>query len=146
MNRIPIDSQQEAIDTLARTIWGEARGETLLGMEAVAAVVLNRVAVAQRRGGRFWWGRDIQSVCRRPLQFSCWNPNDPNRDKLLRVTSQDRIFAMCTRIARRAVAGLLADPTSGADHYHAVGISPNWTHGKFPTVQIGNHIFYKLEE
>lgn len=32
----------EDIDTLARTVWGEARGESLLGKEAVACVILNR--------------------------------------------------------------------------------------------------------
>lgn len=38
-----------AIDTLARTIWGEARGESQTGQEAVANVVVNRVR--RRRAG-----------------------------------------------------------------------------------------------
>lgn len=32
------------VDVLARTIFGEARGETVSGMEAVASVVMNRLA------------------------------------------------------------------------------------------------------
>lgn len=38
------------VDVLARTIYGEARGESISGMEAVAFVVLNRVAFSKRRG------------------------------------------------------------------------------------------------
>ena len=48
-----LDETDKAIDVLARTIWGEARGEPLRGQEAVAHVVLNRRNVARSRG-RFW--------------------------------------------------------------------------------------------
>lgn len=41
------------VDVLARTIFGEARGETVSGMEAVASVVMNRLAFSRRRG-RYW--------------------------------------------------------------------------------------------
>ena len=37
------------IDVLARTIWGEARGEGTSGMSAVACVVINRVKIAQEK-------------------------------------------------------------------------------------------------
>ena len=39
---------EKETDILARTIYGEARGESISGMEAVASVVLNRVAFAKR--------------------------------------------------------------------------------------------------
>lgn len=45
-------------DILARTIYGEARGESISGQEAIASVILNRVAFAKRRG-RYWWGNTI---------------------------------------------------------------------------------------
>ena len=35
-------------EILARTLYGEARGEDLAGIEAVASVILNRVAFARR--------------------------------------------------------------------------------------------------
>ena len=38
---------EKETDILARTIYGEARGESISGMEAVASVVLNRVAFAK---------------------------------------------------------------------------------------------------
>lgn len=132
-----------AADVLARTIWGEARAETVSGMEAVANVVLNRVKVAQTRRG-YWWGSDIISVCQKPYQFSCWNRTDPNYQKLIAVTQDNIHFMTCLRIARRAVAGVLTDNTLGATHYHADYVSPYWAKGQAPLITIGRHIFYKL--
>lgn len=132
-----------AADVLARTIWGEARAEPAEGMEAVASVVLNRVKIAQDKGG-YWWGNDIISVCQKPYQFSCWNRTDPNYPKLVNVTQDDIHFMTCLRIARRAVAGALRDQTRGATHYHADYVSPYWAKGQVPRVTIGRHIFYRL--
>ncbi|MFA7456791.1 MAG: cell wall hydrolase, partial [Micavibrio sp.] len=133
-----------AADVLARTIWGEARGERQAGMEAVASVILNRVAVAQNHGGKYWWGADIISVCQKPYQFSCWNRSDPNYRKLVAVDERDVHFATCLRIARRAVAGVLADTAGGATHYHTKQITPYWARGQKPVFSIGNHLFYRL--
>lgn len=127
-----------AIDVLARTLWGEARGEGSAGMQAVANVVINRAG----KGG--WWGDDVVGVCQKPYQFSCWNKDDPNYRKLLSVDETDLHFATAQRIARRAVYGVLPDITGGADHYHAAGIYPVWSKGEKPVAVIGNHIFYKL--
>lgn len=137
------DATRSPVDVLARTLWGEARGEPVRGIEAVAAVVLNRVAVARAAGGDWWWGGSIVEVCRKPFQFACWLPGDPNREKLLAVGPGDPAFRMCLRIARRAVAGRLADPTGGATHYHARTVAPYWSHGLTPCAEIGNHVFYR---
>ncbi|MGE4280086.1 MAG: cell wall hydrolase [Magnetospirillum sp.] len=131
-----------AVDILARTLWGEARGEKVRGIEAVAALVMNRVKRAQDRGGRYWWGSSIQQVCLKPWQFSCWNQGDPNRPKLEKVTEKDRVFRVCLRVARRAAAGTLDDPTLGATHYHTQAVAPPWARGRNPSVIIGNHLFY----
>ena len=130
-----------ATDTLARTLYGEARGERVRGKEAVAAVIINRARLAGKRGGH-WWGDTIETVCRRPWQFSCWNPSDPNRAKLEAVNPHNRVFASCLRIARRAIGDALADPTGGATHYHAKGCRPPWARGHTPSAEIGNHLFY----
>ena len=102
----PKKSKDPAIETLARTIYGEARGELVRGKEAVAAVVMNRVRRAMERGG-YWWGSTAEEVCLRPWQFSCWNENDPNREKILAVGRDNRNFQSCLRIARRALADVL---------------------------------------
>ncbi len=133
-----------AIDVMARTLWGEARGENRIGMEAVACVIMNRVHLAQRRGG-MWWGHDVFSVCQKPYQFSCWNKDDPNRPKLLAVTTADPRFRVAMDIARRAVTLGLNDMTMGADHYHTRAVKPKWSKGRTPCALIGQHVFFRLE-
>ena len=130
-------------DVLARTLWGEARGEGPQGMKAVAAVILNRVRRADEKGS-FWWGNNIIQVCQKPYQFSCWNRSDPNFKKLQAVDDTDLYFATALRIARRSVINQITDQTEGATHYHAAGISPYWARNEKPTAVIGNHIFYRI--
>lgn len=133
------------IDVLARTLWGEARGEGTEGMQAVASVILNRAYVAQVRG-KYWWGNDIISICQKPYQFSCWNRSDPNFQKLQSVDKSDLYFATAQRIARRAVYDCLEDKTNGATHYHAKQVNPYWTRGERACAIVGNHIFYRITE
>lgn len=129
--------KHEDIDVLARTLWGEARGEGAQGMRAVACVVMNRVKAPG------WWGRDVQGVCRKPFQFSCWNSNDPNREKLLAVTEDDGHFALARLIAEQAIRGEVADFTGGATHYFAKGATiPFWARGMKPCAVIGRHLFF----
>ena len=137
--------QELEIDVLARTIFGEARGEPIEGMEAVANVVLNRARISQKKG-RYWWGNGIIGVCQKPYQFSCWNKTDPSYHRLINVTAKNIHFATSLRIARRAVIGALKDNTKGATHYHADYVSPYWARGERPVQVIGRHIFYKLVE
>lgn len=129
--------QASAIDTLARTIWGEARGEQAEGRQAVANVVINRV----RRKSKFY-GFTVEEVCRKTKQFSVWNPGNVNLAKMHAVTPADKIFAACLELARQAVKGVLQDLTSGSRHYHRIDISPKFAQGKQPVVIIGNHCFY----
>lgn len=129
------------VDTLARTLWGEARGEAdpARSMAAVAAVVLNR------RRRQTYWGKTIVEVCRKPWQFSCWNRNDPNLPQLLRVTRADARFVQALAIAADACgAAAFRDETKGATHYYARGIArpPAWAAGKVPCETIGRHLFF----
>lgn len=140
--RAPLNPE---VETLARTLYGEARGELVRGKEAVASVIINRVNRGKDRYG-YWWGDSVTSVCRKPWQFSCWNDNDPNRKKIEAVGEDSNVFACCVRIARRAAAGVLKDPTGGATHYHAKGVVPPWSRGRKPCAIIGNHKFYNNVE
>lgn len=134
--------EEKAVDVLARTLFGEARGEPVRGREAVAAVVINRVKRARSRAGGYWWGNTVEEVCRKPWQFSCWNAADPNRERIATVAADNKVFASCQRIARRAVRGRLEDPTFGSTHYHARAVHPPWARRRAPRVEIGNHLFY----
>lgn len=133
--------RHRAADILARTLFGEARGEPVRGLEAVASVILNRVARAVEQGG-WWWGNTITEVCLKPWQFSCWNDDDPNRARIEAVDGTNRIFRTCQRIAERALRGELIDETHGATHYHTRQVSPAWARGRQPSAEIGRHLFY----
>ena len=127
----------DQLSTMARTVYGEARGEPFEGKLAVAFVIRNRAA----RPG--WWGKDVESVCRRPYQFSCWNAGDPNRPAIEAVDLPDASFAECLVACIAALREPAApDPTQGATHYHAKGVMPVWTQGKTPCARIGGHLFY----
>lgn len=135
--------QELDIDILARTLWGEARGEGEKGMCAVACVVINRVRVAQEKSS-YWWGDTVRDVCQKPYQFSCWNNNDPNREKLEKLSSKDPAFKKALNIARRYVLGFGNDITFGATHYHADYVKPYWVKSLEKTAVVGRHIFYKI--
>ncbi len=143
------DAEREAeIDTLARTLWGEAHGDGEAGMVAIAAIVVNRVRISTALDGRHWWGATIESVCRSRAQFSCWNPGNPDRAQLLALDDRDTQFRLARAIAERAVDGLLHDPTYGATSYKLVGQPwpPSWGRPRLPLATIGHHEFYNFLE
>ena len=134
-------SDRKEIDFLARTMWGEARGEGATGMAAVGHVIMNRVA--DRR-----WPSTVEGVVTQRFQFSAWNEADPNRAKLLAVTDADAAFrvaqAFATAIYFRDPA--LPDTTGGATHYHSNSLPAVLVPWTRPPAQIsaniGNHLFY----
>lgn len=130
------------VDVLARTIFGEARGEqdAYRGMAAVALVVLNR---AKRGPPRF--PATITGVCRAKFQFTCWSANDPNSKVCAAASEADPVFALALHVASGVLTGRIEDFTHSADHYHTVGMLkyPDWA-SKMPEVsRVGNHIFYR---
>lgn len=132
------------LDTLARTIYGEARGQILQGQVAVGWVVRNR-ALRPRR-----FGASIKEVCLKPKQFSCWNEDDPNRKLVLAADHTKRSFLGALGVAALVMSGDFPDPTGGADHYFtveappgAVHWPPKWSAEMRETVVIGAHRFFK---
>lgn len=125
------------LTTLAKTVYGEARGEGDVGVAAVAWTVMNRVS----KPG--WWGRDVIGVCLKKYQFSCWLPSDPNREKIEAVDDSNDAFRHVKDICRAVLDGSIPDPTRGATHYHTKQVSPAWANKTLPCAVIGNHLFYK---
>jgi len=143
-----------ALDVLARTLWGEARGEGETGQKAVAAVICTRVM----RGARYQakWGTPhplfgdgtFKQACLRPRQFSCWNAGDPNLPKMKALNLTDPALAGLLRIAEDAVDGRIIDPTGGATHYLTKAAydkvaADHWCRTKPSIWQHGNHLFFK---
>ena len=130
-------------DILARTLWGEARGESLAGQIAVAWTIRNRVNDGNARS---WWGEGYVGVCLKPYQFSCWNKNDPNFAYLSGAKPIPfREFAQVQIAADQVMAGKVADPTGGATHYYATTMPrpPMWIKGATQTLSLGHHVFFK---
>ncbi len=126
------------VDVLARTIWGEARGEGTRGMQAVANVVMNRVAK------QTWYGKTVVEVCTKKGQFTAWKKGDPNYEPAHAVTTNNPAFAQALQIAARAVAGTLPDITGGADHYFNPDVVlPSWAQTMSHLIDIGRHAFYR---
>jgi len=130
-------------DVLARTLWGEARGETLAGMLAVAWTIRNRVNDGKAKS---WWGEGYAGVCLKPYQFSCWNKNDPNFPflsgaKPIPVAE----MAKAVMVATTVMDGAYPDPTGGATHYYATTMpkAPAWAAKAKQTLKLGHHVFFK---
>lgn len=133
------------LDTLARTIYGEARGEGEYGMQAVANVIMNRFDKFLS-GEITWWGEGIIDICLKPKQFSCWNTGDPNLAVIEKVDATNQTFAIALNVAGKAIDGDLEDITNGATSYYAdTSPEPYWAKGKTPCAHIGHHLFFEDE-
>lgn len=128
-------TKENDIDILARTIYGEARGEKTAGKKAVACVIMNRY-----KSKKWFAGKTIAETCQKPWQFSCWNKNDPNRQKILNASAVE--LGECLTIAEDFVNGKEKDFLCGACHYHTLNVKPNWAEGKKADFMIGHHLFY----
>lgn len=127
---------------MALTMWGEARDAGEAGLRAVGHVIDNR-----RRAGMH--GAYVTDTVGAAFQFSCWNPGDPNRDKMLNVDllAQDsgdyRMWRLARQVADEILTGRSQDPTGGALFYHSAAVSPAWSAGIPPTRRIGSHMFFR---
>ncbi len=134
-----MSTKTDDIDILARTLYGEAESGNREDAQAIAAVIVNR-----SRSGK--WPSDISEVCLQPWQFSCWNSNDPNRQRILKA--KGKWFEACKAIAKLACSGKLGSSAYGATHYYATFIpAPRWAKGRKPCHEVkhrnGNkHVFF----
>ena len=104
-------------------IWGEMRGGTREAQENVAQVILNRKAAQP--------SLTIAEICLAPLQFSCWNENDPNRPKILNPHyHQGTYWETCAEIAWGALHGTNPNRIANACNYYACSDRnpPKWAY------------------
>ena len=130
----PLQEQSEII-LLALCVWGEARGESKQGKEAVAHVVMNRYKHPKR------FGKTVKEVILRPKQFSCFNAGSLSRANMLSVTDNEE-WKACFSAAQSVYLGKVKDNTTGATHYCRNDCHPSWRKKMTPTTKIGNHVFF----
>ena len=126
---LPIEQQPDNV-VLAMLLCGEARGEGIDGMNAVAQSIMNRL----KRPLHF--GATIKDICLKPWQYSCFNANDPNRAKMLDFWHTDPAsYAMAEQVVVAATAGALADTVGPATHYVTDAI---WNHDDSDHIAAGH--------
>ncbi len=124
---------------LARMVFGEARNQPLEAMVGVAYTAVNRMRI----GG--WYGESLGGVLLKPRQYSCFNKNDPNKEKLKGPLKYEKpeIFAKCLAVAYAVLHNLVKDPTNGATHYFSGNRPPKWARKMERCGKIGDFKFYK---
>lgn len=120
--------QQDHADIikLAKTIYHEARGESLEGKEAVASVIWNRGHGDKNK---------MVKIATNPKQFSCWRRKCPMGD--------DLNWKQSVQLAVQMARGTFK-PTTKADHYYAPAkVEPRWAKGRTGET-IGGHKFLTI--
>jgi spore germination cell wall hydrolase CwlJ-like protein len=118
---------------VALTLLGEARGETFEGMAGVASVIQTRTI--QRK-------QTPTQVCLSPKQFSFWNGgvSETTKKKLLATPQGKNALYLADLVVHKQ----MPDIVKGANHYHAVSVSPKWAKDTKLVAVIQHHKFYKL--
>jgi spore germination cell wall hydrolase CwlJ-like protein len=123
---------------LAEAMYYEARGEGVEGQEAIAEVIFNRMHSAgypRSICGVVYEGAELAHGCQ--FSFTC----DGERDHSKSFGPWLRARVLAARILAGYVQ--LGNTTGGATSFHASEVAPDWADQMNPTVQIGNHLFYR---
>jgi spore germination cell wall hydrolase CwlJ-like protein len=147
-----MEARDVAAELLARVLYAEAGAQPARAIEGLAALVCNRaraVRACPQAALRYAGGatppspaRAMIAVLRAPFQFPSRHPRHPLHTRFAAPAEQDPALALCRRIAARAVAGALPDPTGGALLWHDDARLPRWAMGRVPTAVWGGLAFY----
>jgi len=130
-------SRDRAIDCLTQAVYYEAATESADGQRAVAQVVLNRMrhpGFPSSVCGVVYQGSELPTGCQ--FTFTC--------DGSLARTPIPSVWARARKIALDALAGHVFAAVGHATHYHADYVLPYWADSMAKQIQIGHHIFYRL--
>lgn len=117
-----------ALLCLALNVYYEARGESYVGKEAVAHVVMNRLKAPE-------YPDTVCEVVYQPGQFS-WIAMKLKKP-------QGPAWEDAQHIAQKVLDGESRDPTLGATHFHNTKLPYTWNKKYTRTKVIGLHAFYK---
>ncbi len=110
---IPSQTDSDDVTYLAKTLYGEARGQNRVSKEAVAWVIRNRVESGI-------WGKTYKSVVTAHLQFTCWSSKiDPGNYAAIQNPSGP-VWEECKQVAEEVVsAPASSNPIPGAINYYS---------------------------
>jgi len=115
-------------ETIASTLWYEARGEGFNGIDAVASVIVNRAKKS---------GKTMAYECLKPMQFSCWN----GRKQVVPSKANGAVWEYCKKVAKKMANGTFK-VTNNATHYYNPSLcNPSWGAKMTCVVMVGNHKF-----
>jgi N-acetylmuramoyl-L-alanine amidase len=118
-----------SLDCLARNIYHEARGETLVGQYAVAEVTMNRKA-------SLGYPKTVCQVVHQKDAFS-WT-GMKGLEEPAGVAWQRAV-----KVAQDVYYGRRLSEMHGATHYHATYVQPDWSGERERIGRIGRHVFYR---
>lgn len=124
---------------LAEAVYYEARGEGEAGQKAVAEVIFHRMRNRYYPSticGVVFQGSNLRKGCQ--FSFTCSGE--------MKARKSPAAWSRAKRLAANILTGAtaLGDITDEATSYHAVSVDPSWAVHLVKTVQIGNHIFYRV--
>jgi len=127
---------------VALTILGEARGEGVNGMYAVACII-------ERRMQESTVNHTAAEVCLQPWQFSVWNAGKGKVKKESQLhylwESKSKDYArQLARVVCNKDKDLQHSVIAYANHYHRYDAKPSWTKKVKPVAKVKNHFFFKL--
>lgn len=121
---------QTDIYWLAKNIYYEARGESVLGQIMVGVVTISR----QQSGE---WGDTIKAVVTAPKQFSWYDPDK----KAIPKNKKSWIMAKKIAILSCVAYCILGEPK--IQYYHNLSAHPKWADRLQKVLVVENHIFYE---
>jgi spore germination cell wall hydrolase CwlJ-like protein len=132
---------EEDIRCMQQNLYFEARNEGEKGMEAVAAVTINRTQDSR-------WPptvcgvvheQKVKGIC----QFSWVCDKRLRGGPKLKREAEISAWELAGHIARVALTTNLVSIVGNATHYHATYVHPKWANHLDRIVRIGAHIFYR---
>lgn len=130
--------KSRALTCLTLAVYYEAGNQGSDGEAAVAQVVLNRARNAHFPNtvcGVVFQGYELSTGCQ--FTFTC--------DGSLSRQPVPALWRAAAEVAERALGGYVQKSVGSATHYHTMWVVPYWRPSVVKVVQIGAHVFYRLD-
>ena len=126
------DERKIVTQELARVVYAETLGSSLLAAEALCSMIANLCLKT---------ARPLADIAADKSIFESL-AEDSARHEALSEYSDRRGFQMCLRTVRRMMNGLLNDSVMGATKFHRAENLPAWAMNAGYIAEIGGMLFY----